>query len=353
MDKNKEEVEIDLLELGKKLWDKKKFIIKYSIIGAVVGIVIAFSIPKEYTTTVIFTTDSKTSVGGNLGSLATLAGVNISNAPSGDAFASPDLYPDITQSTPFILDLSKVNIRVSDSDIDMPLSNYISDGQNNAWWSYIIGFPFYVKDKIFSAATNNESNESANYSFSISETELKMINNIRKRIYVETDKKSGITSVSITMQDPKVSAYIADTIIVCLESHIIEYRTKKARRDLEYAETLYDIAKLEYYNAQQKLAEFSDANRNVVSAQYRINQERLLNEVNLTYSIYNQTAQQLEIARIKVQDTTPVLAIIQPAIEPIYPSPNKKMIVSILLLLATFSASLWSVRYELCGVSNN
>ena len=41
--------EIDLLELAKKIWAKRRFIIKYALIGAVAGLVIGFSLPKEYT----------------------------------------------------------------------------------------------------------------------------------------------------------------------------------------------------------------------------------------------------------------------------------------------------------------
>lgn len=44
--------EIDLLELAKKIWAKRRFIIKYALIGAVAGLVIGFSLPKEYTSSV-------------------------------------------------------------------------------------------------------------------------------------------------------------------------------------------------------------------------------------------------------------------------------------------------------------
>ena len=47
-----EEQEIDLLELARKLWDSRKLILKFCLVGVVVGLVVAFSIPKEYTTTI-------------------------------------------------------------------------------------------------------------------------------------------------------------------------------------------------------------------------------------------------------------------------------------------------------------
>ena len=46
------EQEIDLIELAKKLWSNRKTLLKWAGIGAIAGLIIAFSIPKEYTTTI-------------------------------------------------------------------------------------------------------------------------------------------------------------------------------------------------------------------------------------------------------------------------------------------------------------
>ena len=47
-DDDDDEKEIDLLELAMKLWQNKKKICIWCFIGAVFGLVIAFSIPREY-----------------------------------------------------------------------------------------------------------------------------------------------------------------------------------------------------------------------------------------------------------------------------------------------------------------
>ena len=44
--------EIDLLDLARKLWAGRRRILKWCGIGALVGIIVAFSIPKEYSVTV-------------------------------------------------------------------------------------------------------------------------------------------------------------------------------------------------------------------------------------------------------------------------------------------------------------
>ncbi|NDV96095.1 chain-length determining protein, partial [Dysgonomonas sp. 521] len=84
MAENKEEEkEIDLMELAQKLWANKKFIIKVCLIGLVVGLIVAFSIPKEYTTTVVLMPEAQSGSGGSMGSLAALAGINLGGGAGG------------------------------------------------------------------------------------------------------------------------------------------------------------------------------------------------------------------------------------------------------------------------------
>ena len=49
--KHPQEEEIDLLELALKVWAERKWILKCCGYAVIVGLVIAFSIPKEYTAT--------------------------------------------------------------------------------------------------------------------------------------------------------------------------------------------------------------------------------------------------------------------------------------------------------------
>jgi len=77
------EQEIDLMELACKLWDNRRTIIKWCIGGLVVGLVVAFSIPREYSTTVKLTPELRgKSAGGGMSALASLAGVNLGSDAS-------------------------------------------------------------------------------------------------------------------------------------------------------------------------------------------------------------------------------------------------------------------------------
>ncbi len=111
---------------------------------------------------------------------------------------------------------------------------------------------------------------------------------------------------------------------------------------MEYAETLNEEAKDEYYKAQQKYAEYSDRNQGLVFQRAQITSSRLENEVELAFNLYNQTAQQVQKAKAKVQETTPVYAIITPATVPVRPtSPRKAMILVGFTFLAFVACAAW------------
>ncbi|GAB6120615.1 Wzz/FepE/Etk N-terminal domain-containing protein [Dysgonomonas termitidis] len=341
-----EEKEIDLLALANKIWANRKFILKALGVGLVIGLIVAFSIPKEYTTTVILTPESKSTTSGNMGSLAALAGINLNSAAGQDALASPELYPSVISSTPFLRGLLDIQVTDSKMGIDTTLYSYINDYQSAAWWGYILKAPGLLKG-LFSSE-KIDMNDSNSNSRIISEEEQKILNNLTDRLTISSDKKTGVTTIEVMMQSPEISAYLADTVTSYLQSYIIDYRTQKARKDLAYSEKLYEESKADYYKTQATLAAYVDGNMNVVSAKYRTTQERLQNEASLAYTVYNQMAQQLQMAKVKVQDTTPVFTVIQPAVEPLFPAkPSKKLILMGFIFIGTISAIVWVLREDM------
>lgn len=341
MEEKNKEVEIDLLELAQKLWNKKKFIIKVTLIGIVVGLVIAFSIPKEYTSSVSFTTKSNKSTSGNMGALASLAGINL-NVQSSEDF-SPELYPNIINSTSFIQGLWGINVEDKNQKIDTTLYVYLKDEQKRAWWNYLLRAPGLLFS-LFKSEQTKEGEGVANHFF-ISDEEMKLIVALTNSYNISTDKKTGVTILEVTSQSPTISAFLADTITSCLQSYIIQERTKKSQTDLENSRRLYKQYKDNYDKTQQRLAEFVDRNKNIISESYRSNQRKLELEANLAYDVYSQMSKQMQMSEIKVQDDTPVFTIIQPAIEPIYPTaPSKKIILLSFILLSMSLSSAWILK---------
>ena len=137
-----QEEEIDLLELALKVWAERKFILKTCGYAVLVGLVIAFSIPREYTASAMIAPELSDNKGtGGLSSLAAMAGLNL-NASSGADAIYPDLYPDIVSSTPFITGLFNVQVKDLDEEIDTTLYCYLNEHQRMPWWSLITSTPF-------------------------------------------------------------------------------------------------------------------------------------------------------------------------------------------------------------------
>jgi uncharacterized protein involved in exopolysaccharide biosynthesis len=127
-----------------------------------------------------------------------------------------------------------------------------------------------------------------------------------------------------------------------LKEYITDYRTMKARQDLAYIQKLYDESRDEYYKAQQRYAKYTDSNQNIILSSYRTESIRLQNEMNLAYGVYNQMAQQLQAAKAKVMEITPVYAVVKPATVPLRASkPKKAMMLIGFVFLGFVGTSAW------------
>ena len=130
---------------------------------------------------------------------------------------------------------------------------------------------------------------------------------------------------------------ITQIVLEKLQGYITNYRTQKVKQDLEFTEKVFSEARESYYKAQRAYAAFEDANKNIISASYRTEQERLKNEMTLTFNVYNTLAQKLEQDKLRVQEQTPVYTIIQPATVPLKAaSPKKPLILIGFVFLAIF-----------------
>lgn len=344
------EQEIDLLELLQKLWAGRRLIFKWCAVGAVVGLVIAFSIPKEYTTTVKLAPEiqgNKSSLGG-LSSLASMAGINLDNRTTLDA-VYPELYPDIVQSVPFMTALFDVQLTDAKGEQSWPVSEYVSEELRSPWWSAVLGFPFKVLGWVKGLfSKEDETPESGTIDpFRLTKEEDGIVKTLQDRITASVDTKTQVVSLSVTMQDPLISATLTDTVMRNLQNYITEYRTNKARNDLAFTQRLFDEAQKKYYEAQQRYAQYVDQNQGIVRRSFRTEQERLQNEMNLAFDLYNQTAQQLQMAKAKVQESTPVYAVVQPATVPLKASKPSKMVTFIgCILLACILSIVWALYGE-------
>lgn len=341
---NDEEQEIDLLELAMKLWNQKKKICLWCLIGAIVGLVVAFSIPREYTTDVKLAPElgNNQKISGSLGAMAAMVGIG-GGAQGGSDAVNPILYPDVVNSVPFLVGLFNVPVETVEGGKTIPLREYVKEDLRAPWWSAIMGFPFKLLGMIRGGDDDDDSDPNKKPdTFKLTNQEADIVKALQSRISASVDTKTSVITITVMMQDPLISATLADTVVNRLQEYITDYRTNKARKDLEYAELLNKEAQENYYKAQQTYADYLDRNNGLIIHSAMTTRERLQNEATLAFNLYNQTAQQVQMAKAKVQENTPVYATVTPATVPIKPSaPRKPLILVGFVFLAFVASAAW------------
>lgn len=347
---NDEEIEIDLIGILRKIIGIRKTIYKAAGIGLVVGIIVAISIPKQYTVGVTLSPEMGGSKGGGLSGLAaSFLGSGVSMNEGTDAL-NASLSADIVSSTPFLLELSTMKIPALKGGT-MTLNVYL-DEESSPWWGYVIGLPGMVIGGVKSLFTEEESesvpSDKANLgTIELSKKESEKIEALKKKILASVDKKTSMTTVSVTLQNPKVAAVVADSVVRKLQEYIIDYRTTKAKEDCLYLERLFKERQQEYYDAQKKYADYMDSHDNIILQSVRAEQERLQNDMSLAYQVYSQVAKQLQVARAKVQEEKPVFAVVEPAVIPLYPSgTSRKIYVLAFIFLSVCIVISWKLFGE-------
>lgn len=324
--------EIDLVQLFQTIWNGRKLIIKVAAIVAVIGVVIAYIIPDEYEASSKLLPESKegqpTKLGG-LAGLAGLAGVDISGIAGGGSGAiTPMLYPEISGSLPFVLEILNDSVYFERSKLKTTLLTYFKEEARKPIGTYLkkytIGIPGMIKRAIFGTPTPVEAKESPYYR--ISKEDWTVILDFRERVLVTMDEETGIIKIWVEMPDPYAAAQIAQKVENLLTKSVVSYTTEKAQKNLKFIQEAYDEAKLEYETVQVKLARITDRNQNVTSALAQIELQKVQQDYELAFSVFKGLASQLESAKLKLKQETPVFTVLEPVRIPAEKSsPNRPL----------------------------
>ena len=334
-----------ILGFIKILWSERKLFYKTCGCAVVLALVIAFSVPKRYTVEVALAPESGSSMDmGGLSSLASMAGINIGAMGSEDAIV-PDLYPMIVHSKDYLIRLFDIPVTTMDGELSTTYYDYLLEHQKIAWWGYPMkGLGELMK--LISPAKEDSLpmlNGKRNYMF-LTNKERGVINMLQTHIVCSVDKKNGIIRMQVTEQDPLIAAVIADSVRAALNDFIIEYRTNKARQDYHYMNNLYLEAKAEYMRTQAAYTSFADANLNLNSARAQSKRDDLEKEMQLAYNVYSQLANQLQLVKAKIQESTPAYTVLESSTVPERASSPKKLLLLVaFVFLACVGTTGWIV----------
>ena len=340
-----EESSIEFGAIFSALKKHKRLYYKVLAITFVVACILQLSLHNYYTCEVKLAPELSTSRSMNsLSAMAASFGLKMGSGAMGNTEALyPMIYPELMGGIDFKLSLFDVKVHKKDSTRMIKYYDYLVNEQKVPWWSHVISAPFKLIGSLF----GSEKKEKAFDPFQLTKKEDQVVKALDKKIVCDVDNKTLIISIQVVDQDPYIAACMADTVKKRLQDFITDYRTKKARVDLEYTRKLYGEAKERYEKARRLYAEYSDANQDVIYNTARIKLQDLENDMQLKYNAYNTLANNLQAAEAKVQEETPSFTTLQSATVPVKKTgPKRAQSVLIFLFLAFLGTSVWILYKE-------
>ena len=280
MDDKKNDV-IDLRILISLLLQRKKLFGIVLVVTFVVASALILCVPRTYTCVVKLAPEaSNATTGSALGSIASSLGFDIGNMESSDAIF-PLLYPELFESNDFLVQLFDIRIKSLDGEINTTYYDYLEKHQKKAIWKVpfnwlIVKFNNLMSPPIDVVGSNKE--EINSKSFILSRNQVRIIEKMKDLIVCNIDKKTNVISIVVTDQDPLISATIADSVRMKLQQFIIDYRTEKARVDVDHYQQLLDNAKQEYEMALAKYSDYSDTHKDIILQAYISERDKLEND---------------------------------------------------------------------------
>ncbi len=351
MEENKKIINIDLLKIVRMFIADKRKVIIYACVAGIIGVILAFCTPKKYKSTVILAPEeSGAGFTGSLSSVASMVGMDIKVGQTGDAIY-PEIYPDLMSSTDFIVGLFPITLTMNETGEKYTYQDYLQHHQKVAFYDYPM---IWITNFIKKLSNEPSSGTHKLNPFHLTKDEDGIVRAINGKISCAVDKKTNVITITVEDQDPIIAATVADSVQVHLQHAITDYRTKKARVDLEYMQQLFDEAKEQYKQARQAYATCADSYQNVKLQTYAQKVNDLENEMQLKYVIYQQVSEHLHLAKAKVQERTPAFTIVQRASVPIRHSSRPKIVSLAIWMILGFMLRagmlLWKNRQQFVNI---
>ncbi|MBO6497732.1 MAG: hypothetical protein JJ978_19355 [Roseivirga sp.] len=334
--------EILLSDIINALLKNKRQVLITTTLFVFMGILVAIFSEVEYESKASFLSagESRGGTTGSLGNLAALAGVNLGSMSNSEQL-SPFHYSLIFESKPFLNEIVEKEITFSNG-MKVHLTDYYSNIYTPSIFGllkqYTIGLPSKLKSLLKSGKDNTKN--SKDYERERAITKLK------KQISFNLNEKIGDMKITASLPDPVAAKSLCEHLVKSLETRITELKIQKALNEFEFVSERLEDAKSRFNKIQNELAQFKDRNNNISSATAQVQLQSLQSEYDVAFSVYSQLSGQLETARLKISEDTPVLTIIDPAEIPLLKSkPQRaKIVVAFFAIGLVLSAGLIFIR---------
>ena len=328
-----EEEGIDIMALLRSLWDGRKTIIIVTAVFIVLGFVAALTMKRTYTVSTIMVPQMNSRSSSSLGSLAALAGFDLSSINNTGGDLSPLVYPQIVNSVPFRKELIYTPLHYAKADTAVCMLTYAKEYVKPSVMSYVLKYTIGLPGVILNAIRGEKpeltlpeeevGDNGEPKPVLLSKDEEKLMKVIAQSVSLSVDKKEGYLTLNVIGSEPIQTAELALKAQQLLQSEVTRFRTEKAQDNLNYIQARYDEIKAEAERYQAQLATVRDRSQSMTTTRSKIEQERIQSKYNVANTIYGEMAKQLEQAKMQVKRDTPVLTVIQPVTVPARPSNSR------------------------------
>ncbi len=295
--------EIDLVEISKKIYKSRKYILIISFLFALLGVAVALISPVKYSSETIFITQNQESNSSSLSGVASLVGINLGVSNFGGEIPS-SMYPQVSNSPKFKRLLLNSYI---DFDNKINLKQYLIDYYNL-----------------------NIENDKINSDLYVSELENDCFKIIDKIISINVNQKDGFITLASTLPVAEYSTILTIKAKEILQEIIIDNKIESANQNLIFSQQQLEEKKLIFDEFQAKLAYFSDSNLNSVNSFVINERDKLEAEFQIINAVVTELSKQVEQAKLQVSKDTPVFSTIKEAVIPVErTSPKRTQIVLI------------------------
>lgn len=218
-----QEDEIDLRELFSIIWKGKWLIIGITFVFAVGSVLIALSLPNEYKATALVQPSESgsggklTSLAGQFGGLASLAGINLGAGESSDAV----IAMEILKSWGFVEQFIKKH------DLAVPLFAAKKWDQSSNK---------LVIDEALYAPELNKWTREAPKGKSPEPTSWELYKVFKERLAINQDKETGLVSISVTHYSPVIAKQWTDWLVQDINYYMKERALQEANESIKYLE---------------------------------------------------------------------------------------------------------------------
>ena len=213
--------EIDLRELFGVLWAGKIKIIAITAVFAVASVIYALSVPNQYKATALLAPAQSGGGGlsgalGQLGGLASLAGVSIGGGETSEA----QIAQEIMKSWNFIESFI--------ADNDLAVEVFAAEGWDRE------SNQLQIDGDIYDAETKTWLVENDNTGELGPPSSWELFEEFSEQLAVSEDKKSGLVSVSIEYYSPQIAKQWVDMYVSAVNAHMQQRKVAKVTNNINY-----------------------------------------------------------------------------------------------------------------------